>query len=259
MKLTLLTAASAAAVLMAGAVQAQTTPAQVIQANQTIVAAIEQAKSGGGQPPTLANAETAATVRTAYDVNALDGAEASGIEALMPVCAGPAQSMMSYMLFGLSPSDLQGNPTEAVVLRMNQNSVRYQDEAALAMRFALRCNGVLLSKFNDLAAGWSDADKTPARRTGARQSRTGAVQIYTGVLMLAVEPTTRAANREVVLDEAVARANVFAGLMAPEQRRDIIARIDAMLPSVTNSTVRTRFGQIRTSMTRTDCGALCAM
>lgn len=259
MKLALFAVASAAVVVMAGAAQAQTTPAEVIQANEALSAAIEQAKSGGGRPPVLAIAETAARIRTAYDVSALDNGDALTVEQLMPLCAAPVKSMMGYMLYGLSAADLQGNPSQAVILRMNENTLRYQDEASLAMRFSLRCNGLLLGKFDAVVAGWPEAEKTPTRRAGARQSRAGAVQTYTGVLMMAAEPTTRAANRALVLDEAVARVDVYAGLMAPEQRREIIARVDAILPAVTNAGVRRQFGQIRAAMTRTDCGALCAM
>ena len=258
MKLALFTVAASAIALMAGEAHAQTTPAQVIEANQFLLTAIEQARSGG-QLPVLAVAGTAGAVRTAYDVSALDGGEALTIEQLMPLCAAPIRSLMGYMLVGLSPTDLQGNPTQAVVLQMNQNTIRYQDEASLAMRFSLRCNALLLSHFSEVVAGWSEDDKTPARRAGAAQSRGGAVQTYTGVLMMAAEPTTRASNREIVLDEAVARADVYAGLMSPDQRREVIAGLDAILPAITDPGVRAQFGQVRTAMTRTDCSALCAL
>jgi len=61
-----------------------------------------------------------------------------------------------------------------------------------------------------------------------------------------------------VLAEAAVRADAYAAMMPIEDRRQIIAVVDSVMPQARNESVRARFRQIRAAMGRTDCGTLCA-
>jgi hypothetical protein len=245
----------------AGPVLAQATTGSLIGAGAELTTEILSAATANGQPPRLSDAGAAAGIRAAFDVSVLGSLAKADLSAILPVCGSAAEPMMLYILFGLKPdalSDSSAAGAAAAVQRINENALRYQDEISLALRFGIRCMSTMIPALERHAAALPAADR-PLMREGLDQSRRGAVQTYTGVFMTATEATTRTANRDLVLDEAVAQADVYASLLSRAERQQLVAVADSFLPKAPDASVRTRFQKIRDSMSRTDCGMICAL
>lgn len=259
----LLVSAAAAGLLAATAVPAlaQVTPQAVMDAGVELSADIQAAGAANGEPPRLSDAVAGPVIRTAFDVSVLEGLAKKELFEIVPVCGGATAPMMGYIVFGLKPealSDPSPAAAGAAAERMSGNSILYQDEIALALRFGIRCMGTMIPAFERFAGGLPAAER-PLMREGLEMSRRGAVQTYTGVFMMASEATTRPANLDLVVDEAVAQADVYALLLNREGRNQLVAVADAHLPLVSDASVRARLRKIRESMSRSDCGMICSL
>lgn len=250
-------AAIAALLVAAGPAAAQDDPAAALAAE------VKAADAAGREPPRLSDPEAGRRIRAAFDLAAVSGLDEGEIGRWFEVCGPRLEGLLSYMLFDLDQIGIaDGTPPEAAATRtvelMQRNGVRFQDEVSLGLRTQLRCQGAMDSVMTRVLETLPEADRTPARRDGAARVRAGAAQTLTGVVIMSVEVSTRPANRDIVLDEAVLQADDLARLMAPVDRRGVIAAIDQAMPQASEASVRDRLAKLRTALSRTDCGPVCA-
>lgn len=100
--------------------------------------------------------------------------------------------------------------------------------------------------------------RTPIRRQGAAGFRRGLSQTYQGLVIMIVEPQSTPAHRLTLIEEAVLQADAAAAVLAPADRAAVIATIDQAAPHAAGPATRAGFAKIRASMSRTDCGIVCA-
>lgn len=153
-----------------GAALAQNAPAA------PLVEALKAADAGGGAPPRLSDPAAAPMIRAAFDRSRLEAEPMAGMEDFDRLCGTAVQAMMGYMLFDLDREGLVDQSTQAgaaTVLRvMNDNGVRFRDEAVLGSAYAVRCNveaSKLLTTFIEPSrwkGGPRSADKAPLASAG---------------------------------------------------------------------------------------------
>lgn len=250
-----------------GALLANGSPPQdgrpLIDASRALTAAIATADAtAGGTPPRLSDATAAPMIRAAFDVERLSAMQGMRLEQAQAVCAGAVQPMLAYFAFDLDAAGFRGiSPDQATgesQRLMIANTVLYQDEVALASRFALRCNAMLIPAMENFLGTLPAIERTDVRRGGIAMVRHGIGRMYSGTIISAVDPSMRPNNRDLVLNEAVLQADVMAGWMSPADRASVISTIESAAPYASDPTIISRLHAIRVSMSRTDCGTICA-
>lgn len=248
-------AASAAAfMLVAGPASAQAEPETAMAAARELTAALQAAQASGAQPPKMSDPASAALIRKASEVAAADAMTGENLGKVIELCATNGQPMMGYVFFGTAGVDeVEANR------RVAANSVGYQDELAPIMRFSIRCMARMFVEAERFTVALPEAERTlPGRREGVARSSLGGAQSLIGAVMVAIDPSMRVANREMLLDEAVLQAGTYARGMKPVDRAQVVAVINGA-PHQADPSVRSRLARIREAMSLTTCEGLCAL
>lgn len=245
----------------AGMAQAQTLPGlgDVLKANAELGSAVVAADAAGTQPPRLTDKAQALRIRTAFDIRALSQLPGNDLGMALRVCGPSTKTFLAYELFGLKKAT-GGAATpsaQAVQQLIGQNLVRFSDEAALGLRFNIACNAQLIAA-TAAFVGVLPADQwTPQRKTGLMQMRRGAVSTYVDVIQAQLY-NMKAADKEMLLDQAVASAATHATAMDAGDKQRIIAALDVVAQTATVApAAKAKLGQIRAAITAGSCTALC--
>lgn len=245
----------------AGLAQAETLPGlgDVLRANAELGSAVVAADNAGTEPPRLTDKAQTLRIRTAFDVRALGQLPGNDLGMALRVCEPSTKTFLAYELFGLKKAT-GGAATpsaQAVQQLIGQNLVRFSDEAALGLRFNIACNAQLIGATSAFV-GVLPADQwTPQRKTGLTQMRRGAVNTYVDVIQAQLY-NMKAADKDMLLDQAVASAATHATAMDAADKQSIFTALDAAAKAPNlGKAAKAKLEQIRAAITAGACTALC--
>ncbi|MBI3677948.1 MAG: hypothetical protein HY243_15170 [Proteobacteria bacterium] len=230
---------------------------QFQNANVFLRAAIAESVSSSKAPPTLNDPLFAQEIRTAFDERILLGLNKNDMTDLIAVCSSPVETLKLYVFY---QAGYQGAAisTQAQAEQVSRNSIRFQDEIALATRFSIACGGMMAPAVVSFWENLPVSERTEIRREGIAQTRHGMAQTYSGGVIMQSEPT-KAANRKLVLDAMLQHLEAYASSMGLPERQSVVATIDETLAiNVFTKDARDKLRRIRLAMTRRDCVGLCA-
>ncbi len=174
-------ALATAALLLAVPVARAGTPPSAraeVKAAFADVDALAQKARAAGDLPRWSDPDGARVLGRIWNVPAILGAPpyaAADVPVLLEITALENTVLKTYALFAPEPGTL-ADPAA--------NGTRYQDEIVRSGAFLLHAQA---AEVEALAAFWASlppADRTPIRRRGLQQLRTGMVEFLTGMLMM---------------------------------------------------------------------------
>ncbi|QDH73716.1 hypothetical protein [Brevundimonas sp. M20] len=236
------------------------TPAQVeiayplIQAGERLVAAITAAEQQGARLPTVG--ESPALIRSAFDVDRLERLAGSPVGLIMVSCDKGRTAKMSYFVGGTSRDEAESSdPTlrARAIRAAAENYSRYQDEGALAMRFELRCLGLLTPGFEAYLAS-PEGVEDRAQTGPMQEGHAGALDT---AIILASSPVASDSNADLLSAEILRQTPVLARTITARQRQRLIARIDTLNLEGQPPERKIRFQAIRQALVESGCGPIC--
>ncbi|HWE45624.1 MAG TPA: hypothetical protein VG407_06305 [Caulobacteraceae bacterium] len=214
-------------------------------------------------PPRLSNVSDAALIRTAFDADTLTNSSISLSDAA-DLCRAATKAEYGYILHGLKRSGIDPKASKSeiaqkLILLESSNGMTYQDEVTLAVRFSIVCDAKSIPALQTFLATLPPEQMTDARKQALVMMRTGFLELFEATALTQAEPW-RAANRDVVLNEALRWADVYAAAMPPQDRAMVIAVIDKVgrTAGLADAT-QEKLHRLRAVFQRTDCTGLCAL
>lgn len=229
-----------------------------------LVDAISAADAAKKPPPRMTDPAWAPRFKEALDPAAIAAMDPADIGGMLGACQAASNAAQAYLDYGVqrTASSASPNSAEGVAIGRAQmaNTAAYQDEIAVSLRYVLRCFAKTLTAMTDFTAKLAPQDMTDARKQGVAMVRDGTTNIYLGVVQTAMGlDGLRAVNRDLILDEAVARADVYAAAMRPSDRLKVRNAIGAALTRGLAPDVRAKLDRVAQAMGRKDCAGLCAI
>lgn len=237
------------------------TPRDLANAQQRLGARLEAVEIGA-VPPLLSNPADAVLLRAAFDTRGLRPVSVAGLGDGMGVCDIANRYNVALSFVGSRKDEFKGVPTaqatKTLAERSAANMVRYQDELSFSMRFLAACMAGLVEPAAEFWSTLPESDKTPVRLGGIRKVRQGMTSIYIGLVMVQVDPTSRPANRTLLLEALLTNNARLAQAMTPPDRKEVLDVIAKALPAATGQT-KADLIRLRDELASLPCLQLCAL
>lgn len=216
----------------------------------------------GQIPPLLSNPADAVLLRAALDPSGLRPVTAANLGEGLDSCDAANRYNVTLMFVGSRKDELKDvAPDDAariIAVRSRLNSVRYQNELALSLRFTAACMARLVEP---AAAFWNtlpQGNRTQIRLEGLMQARRAMANVYIGLLMMQVDPSSLPANRTMLLESLRLNNAQLAQAMTPDDRKRVVAVIDSYLPRADNET-KASLIRLRDELAALPCLQLCPL
>lgn len=237
------------------------TPRDLANAQQRLGARLE-AVEVGAVPPLLSNPDDATLLRAAFDPRGLRPVSAAALIDGMATCDIANRYNVALSFVGGRKDEFKGvataQATKTLADRSAVNMVRYQDEMSLSMRFMAACMAGLVQPAAEFWNALPESDKTPVRLGGIRKVRQGMTNIYIGLIMVQVDPSSRPANRTLLLEALLTNNARLAQAMMPADRKQVLDVIAKALPAATGQT-KADLIRLRDELASLPCLQLCAL
>lgn len=210
----------AAAAVALGAAQ----PGRQLQAAQALGEWLVEAQKSGASLPRLADPGLAGRlVAAAFDKAAITATADSGVQ-LANLCTTAQQLLTLYLRDGVPT---QATSAQDQLNRLNGNTVRFQDEEALAMDFTLDCTARMITLATKSYAQSPAVERTDAARTQTlRQLQTLLISQLRGGVNTVVSPAYEARFRQTILTALNRNAALYAGALTLAQRGSLTEGLD---------------------------------
>lgn len=248
------------AVLGLAAPACASSPADVVAANDELIAAIKAADAAGGSPPRASDPSTAAKLAVAFDVTVLDQLKGSNAEA-KEVYASATFTLMGYRFFGAKREIDPKIGAEAARLKITEiadrNSLIYQDEVTPGVHFTFnwfaRQVPSLVKYIEQASAGDLDED----HKKGAAKLRHALMEALEGLITIQGEDYTPA-HKQLILSDLARFGDLFIQSMGDEEREQVVKLVDTVLvrPALDKAT-RAQLEQTKRSLKTAPCSAVC--
>ena len=186
-----------------------------------------------------------------YDKNDLAG--------LAEVCSANSP-MTAYMMFGVSNQVEPNTEAEDVAKKIaettEKNMHTFQDELFPLLAFNIHCVARTIPAMTDFVLSQSGEAMPPARQNALARFRLSALSVYMGAMLIFKDENISLRNRTVILDALADTANIYAGMLQPEQRQPLVILSEGLRPKV-NPSLQEWLDRIHAAMSRSDCVGLC--
>jgi hypothetical protein len=242
---------------------AEASNAQLVAFEDANAAIRDQLSRSDSPAPSMTDPAYAKHVSEAFNVRVVKDSKNLPIPAVLDLCSEVVKTEVAYTQRGLKRSDVVGTAPQAAAARTvelaNENSLKFQDEIALALRFSAACMALEATQMTAFAKQLKPDDMTPARRAGFAQIQRGLVQIVSGIAISQLDPV-RPVNRQIMLDALADNIGPLAAAMTKASRESSLPAIDEVLSSQSLSQdSRAKLIAIRQALSRPECIGLCAI
>ncbi len=249
---------------LAGPAAAQSRVQRYFDAAQAFEALAARAASEG-TVPRLSTREVAEALAVLSDDSILRDPpfQVADLPLVVELCGKAHAADMAYMLFDLK-NHVDAKKDDAVQAAakirklMEANSVAFQDEIFLLLPFSVRCLAAEMPLVTAFYEALPESEKTEVRKQGARQARDGAFSMYGGGISAAVDERISPAHRMRLLAALADTADLYATMLAPERRADLMRLADAALSRVSEP-FKPPLVRIRAALRDAECGMLCRL
>ncbi|WP_285713545.1 hypothetical protein [Erythrobacter oryzae] len=262
-------AAALAAFAAAPAMAQDSTPADFARAVASLSARLGTIETGPEIATTdqAANAADLAVIERALDVLGTPAFPVDGFATFESVCEAVNRLSVRHGLDGVSamarppgsppptPAELQVLTAKVVALQ-SRNAARYPDAITVLAGGGMRCMVKHFPAITAFLAELPEAELTPARLKGADGMRRGGTQALLGFMIVLREPATTPANRARVIAYVAEVAAPLAGVLTPQMRADLAAKLEALPPTQDAGVLETT-QLLKTALADTGCEGLC--
>lgn len=183
------------------------------------------------------------------------------IPSLFEMCDTATSLVSSYMMLGIdgvlrTADGNQQKLNEAVLALAAHNTREYQQELALLMPFAHRCNGRTFGLMEEFLAGLPPAEVTEARLDGARQIQQGAFNNFVGIITMMTRKEMDEANVLRLARAMADSAPAYIAVLPLAKREEIAGLASQALPQVSGEQAAI-LAKVIESLQDRKCGKLC--